>query len=229
MSAAEPRYCPVSTLVSTSAALPSIRRRHGGRPGYSVVSEAAGDHRRARRWHRRPGRLPLTDRRLHPRVDLLWQPGGGLRRPGGYEQTLLGYRCGARRARRAGRLRVVQASRRTAPRPSPFTATSLTSSASRALGRSPRPGMCSPAPSRCATNHCRTCRVRPTYRSPGSGVSTDGLVCLVCDVMNNQPRPPAQTQLAYESVNEGSSWSGGNPPPPQPPQGVTAVVGGRFA
>jgi len=46
MSATEPRYCPVSTLLSTSAALPSIRRRHGGRPGYSVVSEAAGDHRR---------------------------------------------------------------------------------------------------------------------------------------------------------------------------------------
>jgi hypothetical protein len=64
---------------------------------------------RARRWHRRPGRLPLTDRRLHPRVGLLWQPGGGLRRLGGYEQTLLGYRCGARRARGAGRLRVVQA------------------------------------------------------------------------------------------------------------------------
>ena len=37
------------------------------------------------------------------------------------------------------------------------------------------------------------------------------------------------TQLAYESVNEGSSWRGGHPPPPQPPQGVTAVVGGRFA
>ncbi len=50
------------------------------------------------------------------------------------------------------------------------------------------------------------------------GVSTDGLVYLVCDVMNNQPSPPAQTQLAYESVNEGSSWSAGHPPPPQPPQ-----------
>ena len=61
------------------------------------------------------------------------------------------------------------------------------------------------------------------------GVSTDGLVYLVCDVMNNQPSPPAQTQLAYESVNEGSSWNAGNPPPPQPPQGVTAVVGERFA
>ena len=41
--------------------------------------------------------------------DLLWQPGGGLRRLEGYEQTLLGYRCGARRARHACRLRVVQA------------------------------------------------------------------------------------------------------------------------
>jgi hypothetical protein len=61
------------------------------------------------------------------------------------------------------------------------------------------------------------------------GVSTDGLVYLVCDVMNNQPSPATQTQLAYESVNEGSSWSAGNPPPPQPPQGVTAVVGERFA
>ena len=59
-------------------------------------------------------------------------------------------------------------------------------------------------------------------------MSTDGLVYLVCDVMNNQPSPPTQTQLAYESVNEGSSWSAGNPPP-QPPQGVTAVVGERFA
>ena len=61
------------------------------------------------------------------------------------------------------------------------------------------------------------------------GTSTDGLVYLVCDVMNNQPSPPAQTQLAYESVNEGGSWSAGHPPPPQPPQGVTAIVGERFA
>ena len=61
------------------------------------------------------------------------------------------------------------------------------------------------------------------------GVSTDGLVYLVCDVMNNQPSPPAQTQLAYESASEGSSWSASNPPPPQPPQGVTAVAGRRFA
>ena len=60
------------------------------------------------------------------------------------------------------------------------------------------------------------------------GVSTDGLVYLVCDAMNNQPSPPTQTQLAYESVNQGRSWSAANPPP-QPPQGVTAVVGGRFA
>ena len=61
------------------------------------------------------------------------------------------------------------------------------------------------------------------------GASTDGLVYLVCDAMNNQPTPPTQTQLAYESVNQGSSWRADNPPPPQPPQGVTAVVGGRFA
>jgi hypothetical protein len=47
--------------------------------------------------------------------------------------------------------------------------------------------------------------------------------------MNNQPSPPAQTQLAYESVNEGSSWRVGNVPPPQPPQDVSAVVGERFA
>jgi hypothetical protein len=59
------------------------------------------------------------------------------------------------------------------------------------------------------------------------GASTDGLAYLVCDVMNNLPTPP--TQLAYESVNEGASWSADNPPPPQPPQGVTAVVGERFA
>jgi photosystem II stability/assembly factor-like uncharacterized protein len=52
---------------------------------------------------------------------------------------------------------------------------------------------------------------------------------LVCDAMNNQPSPPTQAQLAYESVNEGSNWSADNPPPPQPPQGVTAVVGERFA
>ena len=61
------------------------------------------------------------------------------------------------------------------------------------------------------------------------GTSTDGLVHLVCDVMTSQPSPPAQTQLACESVNEGSSWRAGNPPPPQPPQGVTAVPGERFA
>ena len=61
------------------------------------------------------------------------------------------------------------------------------------------------------------------------GVSTDGLVYLVCDVMTSQPSPPAQTQLAYESVTEGSSWRAGHPPPPQPPQGVTAVPGERFA
>jgi hypothetical protein len=61
------------------------------------------------------------------------------------------------------------------------------------------------------------------------GVSTDGLVYLVCDTINSQPGPPAQTQLAYQSVNQGRSWSASNPPPPQPPQGVTAVVGARFA
>ena len=46
MSATEPRYCPVSPLLPAFAALPSIRRRDGGRPGSSVVSETAGDHRR---------------------------------------------------------------------------------------------------------------------------------------------------------------------------------------
>jgi hypothetical protein len=61
------------------------------------------------------------------------------------------------------------------------------------------------------------------------GVSTDGLVYLVCDVLDNQPGPAAQTQLAYESTNQGRSWRAGTPPPPQPPQGVTAVAGGRFA
>jgi hypothetical protein len=61
------------------------------------------------------------------------------------------------------------------------------------------------------------------------GVSTDGLVYLVCDALNNQPSRPAQTQLAYESVNQGRSWRAGTPPPPQPPQGVTAVAGERFA
>jgi hypothetical protein len=65
--------------------------------------------------------------------------------------------------------------------------------------------------------------------SAALGVSTGGLVYLVCDVMNNQPSPPAQTQLAYQSASEGSSWSASNPPPPQPPQGVTAVAGRRFA
>ena len=61
------------------------------------------------------------------------------------------------------------------------------------------------------------------------GASTDGLVYLVCDVMNNQANPPAQTQLAYESGTEGSSLSTSNPLPPQPPQGVAAVTGRRFA
>ena len=61
------------------------------------------------------------------------------------------------------------------------------------------------------------------------GVSADGLVYLVCDVSTDQPSPPTQTQLAYQSVNQGSSWSPGNPPRPQPPQGVTAVAGERFA
>ena len=57
------------------------------------------------------------------------------------------------------------------------------------------------------------------------GVSTNGLVYLVCDVMNTA----TPTQLAYESVDEGSSWGADNPPPPQPPQAVTAIAGGRFA
>jgi hypothetical protein len=61
------------------------------------------------------------------------------------------------------------------------------------------------------------------------GVSNDGLVYLVCDAVNNQPGPPAQTQLAYQSASQGSGWRACNPPPPQPPQGVTAVAGERFA
>jgi hypothetical protein len=57
------------------------------------------------------------------------------------------------------------------------------------------------------------------------GVSTDGLVYLVCDIMNSA----ARTQLGYTSANDGGSWSSDNPPPPQPPQGVTAIAGARFA
>jgi hypothetical protein len=57
------------------------------------------------------------------------------------------------------------------------------------------------------------------------GTSTDGQVYLVCDVMNNQ----SPTQLAYQSGHQGGSWTAASPPPPQPPQGVTAVAGGRFA
>lgn len=60
------------------------------------------------------------------------------------------------------------------------------------------------------------------------GVSTDGLVYLVCDIMDNRLSPPGQTQRAYQSVNEGSAWSAVSPPP-RPPQGVTAVAGARFA
>jgi hypothetical protein len=61
------------------------------------------------------------------------------------------------------------------------------------------------------------------------GTSTDGLVYLVCDTMNDQSSAQTQTQLAYESVTGGRSWSASNLPPPQPPQGVTAVAGERFA
>ena len=61
------------------------------------------------------------------------------------------------------------------------------------------------------------------------GTSTDGVVYLVCDTMNDQSGAQTQTQLAYESVTGGRSWSASNPPPPQPPQGVTAVAGERFA
>jgi hypothetical protein len=89
--------------------------------------------------------------------------------------------------------------------------------------------MCSPAP-KPVRHESLPCVQGQTYVPFAPlGVSTDGLVYLVCDIMNNQPSPPARTQLAYESVNEGSSWSAGNPPPPQPPQGVTAVLGERFA
>jgi hypothetical protein len=61
------------------------------------------------------------------------------------------------------------------------------------------------------------------------GVSTDGQVYLVCDVMDNQSSSSTQTQLAYVSDNEGSSWSAASPSPPQPPDGVTATASGRFA
>jgi hypothetical protein len=61
------------------------------------------------------------------------------------------------------------------------------------------------------------------------GVSTDGQVYLVCDVMDNQSSSSTQSQLAYESDNEGSSWSAVSPSPPQPPEGVTATASGRFA
>jgi hypothetical protein len=61
------------------------------------------------------------------------------------------------------------------------------------------------------------------------GVSTDGTAYLVCDVMNNQAGSPTQTQLAYQSPDEGSKWAVDNPAPPQPPQGVTATVGAQFA
>ena len=76
MSATEPRYCPVSTLLSTCAALPSIRRRRGGIPGYSAVSEAAGDHPRDE--SRAPGRRcgPRHLRRPSRRSAANWRQGG---------------------------------------------------------------------------------------------------------------------------------------------------------
>ena len=61
------------------------------------------------------------------------------------------------------------------------------------------------------------------------GVSTDGQVYLVCDVMDDQSSSSTQSQLAYESENDGSSWSAVSPSPPQQPEGVTATAGARFA
>jgi predicted small lipoprotein YifL len=61
------------------------------------------------------------------------------------------------------------------------------------------------------------------------GVSTDGQVYLVCDVMNDQSSSATRSQLAYESGNDGSSWSADNSPPPLQAEGVTAIAGARFA
>jgi len=57
------------------------------------------------------------------------------------------------------------------------------------------------------------------------GVSTDDRVYLVCNVMNSAtPR-----QLAYQSDNDGSSWSADSLPPPFQPDAVTGTNGAWFA
>jgi hypothetical protein len=57
------------------------------------------------------------------------------------------------------------------------------------------------------------------------GVSTDGRVYLVCDVMNSA----TSSQLAYQSDNDGRSWSTDSTPPPLQARGVTETSGAWFA